>query len=103
MNQISVKNNFQTCLSIFKISTYANYQEVKPAPRIGEVFSKSIRQPFQKHLQYEDVGKHFIGIFQNSLYSLLFLNVYVFKGLKQNPENVLHCSTLHYTVPNITH
>lgn len=64
-----------------KKSTYIHNNKVQPAPGIGEVFDKSICNPFQQHLKNEDVRENFIRIVQDDLYSFPRVQINVLKGL----------------------
>lgn len=72
--------------TVYKVHTYINNQEVKPAPSIGEVFGEAVSNPLQKHLQNKDVCEDFICIFQHRLYRLALLDVNVLKSLNTHKQ-----------------
>lgn len=61
--------------------SYIYDEEIQPAPGIGEVRLKSIRNPLEKHLQHEHVGEHLICVLQNDLDDPTLLHVDVLKCL----------------------
>ena len=67
--------------------TYIHNEEVQPTPGIGEVLDKPIGNPFEQHLQDEDVGKNPVSILQNDPNGLPLLNVHVLKGLWRNRKH----------------
>lgn len=70
-------------------STYIHDEEVQPAPGVCKVLDKAIGNPFQQHLQDEDVGENPIRIFQNDAHGFPLFNVHVFKGLKGSRDELL--------------
>lgn len=44
-------------------NTHVNNQEIQPAPGIGEIHLKTIRDPLEKHFQDEYVSENFVGVF----------------------------------------
>lgn len=73
---------YSLTLYLIKSWTYINNNKIQPAPEIGEVFGKTIRDPFQQHLENEDVGENFISKFQYGLYGFPRFKVNVLKSLK---------------------
>lgn len=64
-----------------KESTYIHNEEVQPTPGVGEILDETISNPFQQHLQDEDVGEDPVGILQNDTDRLPLLDVHVLEGL----------------------
>lgn len=69
------------CSNRDKRCTYVHNEEVQPTPSVGEVFDETIRDPFQQHLQDEDVRENPVRVLQNDPDGFPLLNVHILKGL----------------------
>lgn len=67
----------------YLVNTYIHNQEVKPTPGIGEVFDKAVCDPFQEHLQDENIGEDLVCILQHYFHGLSLLDVNVLKCLSR--------------------
>lgn len=67
----------------YSVNTYIHDEEVKPTPGIGEVFDKAVCDPFQEHLQDENIGEDLVCILQHYFDGLSLLDVNVLKCLSR--------------------
>lgn len=65
------------------MNTYIHDEEVKPTPGIGEVFDKAVCDPFQEHLQDENIGEDLVCVLQHYFDGLSLLDVNVLKCLSR--------------------
>lgn len=61
--------------------TYIHNEEVQPTPGIGKILDKTISDPFQQHLQDEDISENPVSILQNYTNGLPLLDVHILEGL----------------------
>lgn len=73
--------------------TYIHNEEVQPTPGIGKVLDKTIGDPFQQHLQDEDVGENPVGILQNDPNGLPLFDVHILKRLWINKKKLMSATT----------
>lgn len=67
----------------YSVNTYIHDEEVKPTPGIGEVFDKAVCDPFQEHLQDENIGEDLVCVLQHYFDGLSLLDVNVLKCLSR--------------------
>lgn len=67
----------------YSVNTYIHNEEVKPTPGVGEVFDKAVCDPFQEHLQDENIGEDLVCILQHYFDGLSLLDVNVLKRLSR--------------------
>lgn len=83
----------------YSVNTYIHDEEVKPTPGIGEVFDKAVCDPFQEHLQDENIGEDLVCVLQHYFDGLSLLDVNVLKCLsrtvKVKKKRLLVCKHTH--------